>query len=144
MFMYKKFTTIKNNIIEVDVCSLRELLLDTDNHDKIIQSIIQVNNIVLTKYPKINYIISIESVTMNDLYYFEFYKEAILTLQQRFKSKLDVLYITNATNIFKLCFDYLKIFIDPDVLRKIKISENHNINTGKYNKPETSCVGKMN
>ena len=75
--MYKKLVKIKNNTINIDVDYFCEIIKDEENHDKIIEYVIKINKKILKKYETFNYVISMESVSLYDLYYFEFFKNLI-------------------------------------------------------------------
>jgi hypothetical protein len=120
--MYKKFTKIKKNTIEIDVCSFRDLINDDDNHDKLIQTIINVNRKILKKYKTFNYVISMETVSIVDICYCNFFKNLILQVQDIFKDELEVLYLTDTTEIFRNLFSYISCFIKQNIMLKIQFS----------------------
>ena len=120
--MYKNLVNIHKNTITINDTIFRKILKKEENHDKIIEYIIQLNKKILKKYKKFNYIISTKTISVYDIYYLEFFKELILRVQSVFKEELESICLTDTSEIFKYVFSYISVFIKPDIMDKIHFS----------------------
>ncbi len=120
--MYNNLVNIHKNTITVNDAQFREILKDEDDHDNLISYFIKLNKKILKKHKKINYIISMKTISVYDIYYLDFFKELILRVQCVFKDELETICLTNTSEIFKYVFSYISIFIKPDIMDKIHFS----------------------
>jgi hypothetical protein len=120
--MLKKLFKTDKNVITLNVDYFRELLEEEDDdiNDKIIKSIIKMNKKILSKYEKFIYIISTESINVNDLYYCNFAKKVILEIQDLFAYQIEMMKFINTSETFKYIFSFISIFIKEEILKKIK------------------------
>ena len=120
--MLHKLFKIDKNVIHLNVEYLRELLEEEDDdvNDDIIESIIEVNKKVVSKYKKFIYIISTETVNVTDLYYCNFAQRVIIEVQDLFAHQIEMMKFTNTNEMFKHVFQIISTFINPEVLKKIK------------------------
>jgi hypothetical protein len=119
---YKKLYKITKNKVKINVEYLREIYTE-DNHEEIINSVIKTNRKILKKYPKFIYVISMETVSITDIVYYNFFKKLLIKLKHLFREELECVYLTNTSDVFYYLFGYLSVFINKDTYEKIKFDD---------------------
>ena len=120
--MNKKLFNVDKNNINLDLNYLRKLLEDRNVKQKeIIKSAISTNQNILKNYKSIIMNINVACVRIDDMKYFSFFKKIIDTMQEKFKDDTEMIHITGSSKTFQYIFGVISIFLDNDLLQKIRI-----------------------
>ena len=110
-----KLLRVIKNKIHVNVNYFRKIVV-AKNYDIIIECFVKINYDVLKKYDNFNYYISVESIQMSDLMYYDFFEKLVQTVQTTFTTGFGKIYLTDTSIIFYNIFPLIKIFIDKEIL----------------------------
>jgi hypothetical protein len=120
--MFNKLFNVNKNNINFDLLYLRKLLEDPNiKQNEIIKSAISTNRNILKIHKSIILNINVACVRIEDMKYFSFLKKIIDTMQEQFKRDTEMIHITGSSNMFQYIFGIISIFLDKDLLQKIKM-----------------------
>ncbi len=118
--MYNKLLKVKKNKITINLDYFRSIYND-DNDYEIIEKIIKINDNVLTKYKTFIYIVPMNSLSITDIYYLNFYKKLIDKLESKYADELETMYFTETNLIFQYIFNIMSSLLTQKTLERIKI-----------------------
>jgi hypothetical protein len=120
--MYSILYSTNKNKIRVNLPYFRKLLDDPNvSRDKLIEQIVEMNLDILKNYKTMTFIINVDCLCLEDIKYLFFFKDLVNAVQERFKDNFDVIHITSSSKIFHALFDKIKVFLNPEIIKKFRI-----------------------
>jgi hypothetical protein len=109
-------------ILNYSYLKIIKQLIQTMDNDFIIDHVVQMIDLVLTKNVYFTVHVSLKSLTISDIEkYYSFISNISETLKKKFPDKLEKCFIYNAPFIFSQIFNIISSFVDKPTIAKIQL-----------------------
>lgn len=122
--MYSKAYSIDNNTISTNIPSLIKILENPEfDSDRAIKHYELAIKRILKEYKTVISTVDVESVRLDQIKHLWFITKLITRLQALYLDETEAIYIQNASYIFTIVWDSIKVVFVPRLLKKIHFGE---------------------